>query len=251
MPFLRLKLPDQPGERTHILEGPRITIGRGSHNTIQISDRSVSSRHAEFIEEHGHYRLHDLESTNLTCVDDVPITDCHLHTPCRLRFGTIEAEFSPETSIEAEAGRLDWAPTRAEIEFLKRDNRDLQQKVGDLERRIEILGLASLDRSDLSDAAVAAEVHRRVVEERDKLRAEVAALTIETENFQCDITAILRDRDALRQAWATVQAELAEAERELTQWRADGSALRGKAIVPRRNGRRSDPAAAANPVSQP
>ena len=72
MPVLRIKLPNQ-GEVTHILSGEHISIGRRPDNTIQILDRSVSGHHAELISVNGHYRLHDLQSTNLCFVDGQPV----------------------------------------------------------------------------------------------------------------------------------------------------------------------------------
>ena len=72
MPTLRIKLPNHM-EVTHQLSGERITIGRRPDNTIQISDRSVSGNHAELIAADGHYRLHDLGSTNMTFVDGAPV----------------------------------------------------------------------------------------------------------------------------------------------------------------------------------
>jgi pSer/pThr/pTyr-binding forkhead associated (FHA) protein len=51
-------------EVTHVLDGDRITIGRGPDNTIQINDRTVSKHHAELLAADGHYRLHDLDATN-------------------------------------------------------------------------------------------------------------------------------------------------------------------------------------------
>lgn len=209
MPFLRFTLPNQPEAESHVLEGARITIGRGPDNTIQISDRSVSARHAEFVMVRGHYRLHDLESTNLTWVDGCPVGDFHLHQPCLIRFGNVEAEFSPEAPLDLEV--TGFAPTQSEIDFLKRDNFDLQNKVAALQRQLDILGQAPLMPLDANQMTVSAEVHRRVVEERDALERENSGLKEDAGNFKCDIDAILRDRDALRQAWVTVKADLAGA----------------------------------------
>ena len=189
-----------------MLDGARITIGRGPDNTIQIPDRSVSARHAELIDVRGHYRLHDLESTNLTCIDGRPVSDFHLHVPCRIRFGNVEADFSPEPSSPENS----LAPTQSEIDFLKRDNLDLQKQIDTLQRRLEILTNAPLMPLDPQHATVSAEAHRRVIEERDALRREIAALKLDADNSRCDIDAILRDRDALRQAWVTAKADLAE-----------------------------------------
>ena len=205
MPFLRLTLPNQSEELSYVLDGTRITIGRGLDNTIQIPDRSVSARHAELIDVRGHYRLHDLESTNLTCVDGHPVSDFHLHAPCRVRFGNVEAEFSPEPSGSGEG----FAPTQSEIDFLKRDNLDLQKQIGALQRKLDILTSAPLMPFETSEASVSAEIHRRVLDERDALRREIAVLKFDADNSKCDIDAILRDRDALRQAWVTARADLA------------------------------------------
>ena len=211
MPYLRLTLPNQTDEWTFLLDGARITIGRAADNTIQIPDRSVSGHHAELILVRGHYRLHDLESTNLTCVNGQAVADFHLHEPCRIRFGNVEADFSPETPENLERLRLGLAPTQSEIDFLRRDNLDLQNKIAALQRQIDILGQAPLMPLDSGQSTVSIEVHRRVLEERDALERENSALKLDAGNFKCDIDAILRDRDALRQAWVTVRADLAGA----------------------------------------
>ena len=132
----------------------------------------------------------------------------HLHEPCRICFGHVEADFSPETPEHLRTGL---APTQSEIDFLRRDNLDLQSQVAALQRRLDILGEAPLMPLDNGQPAVPVEVHRRVQEECADLRRENSALKLDAGNFKCDIDAILRDRDALRQAWETVRAELAGA----------------------------------------
>src|SRR5438270_804915 len=73
-----------------------ITIGRAPDNMIVIDDASVSSRHA-LLELRGEiYRLKDLESTNGTKVNGVPITDTVLRFEDRIRFGAIESRFEPD-----------------------------------------------------------------------------------------------------------------------------------------------------------
>ena len=73
-----------------------ITIGRAPDNMIVIDDPSVSGQHAllELVGET--YRLKDLESTNGTKVNGVPITDTALRFEDRIRFGAIEARFEPD-----------------------------------------------------------------------------------------------------------------------------------------------------------
>lgn len=205
---------------THVLEGARITIGRGADNTIQIADRSVSAHHAELIAEHGHYRLHDLGSTNMVRINGQPVGDYHLHERCAVLLGNIEAEFSPEAPHDLDAKRTELAPTCAEIDFLKRENQELKSTILDLRRQLDILSDAPLQTREAPETLVPAEAHRRLVEACNALRKENGALKLDAENLQCDIAAILRDRDALRQAWATVQAELAQAESQLANLRS-------------------------------
>jgi CheY-like chemotaxis protein len=221
MPILRIKLPDRPVDVTHVLEGERITVGRGPDNTIQINDRTVSKHHAELLAVHGHYRLHDLDATNRTCVDGQPVTDFHLLENCQVLFGTVEAEFSPEMPTEQDKRNGEWVPTLAEFEFMKRENRELQMQILAFERRIEILGSAPLVTRQNTVLAISPDVHARVVAERDNLQKENADLQFDMENLRCDLAAIMRERDALRQAWATVRAELSGVEEELARLRQD------------------------------
>jgi len=98
-----------------------ITIGRAPDNMIVIDDPSVSNRHAqlEFVGET--YRLKDLESTNGTKVNGVPITETLLRFEDRVRFGAIEARFEPDVrgsqplpqleTIEAKPAESSAAPT--------------------------------------------------------------------------------------------------------------------------------------------
>jgi CheY-like chemotaxis protein/pSer/pThr/pTyr-binding forkhead associated (FHA) protein len=214
MPVLRIKLPDNKGEITHVLAGDRITIGRRPENTIQIIDRSVSAHHAEFISTAGHYRLHDLGSTNLTCVEGQPITDFHLHQACKVSFGSVECEFSPETP-SSNTERAEVVPTRAELEFLRRENLDLQSKILTMQKQIDILSSARLMTKDTQQLGVMPEVHRRVQQERDELRNENSNLKLDAENLRSDITSLTKERDALRLAWETAKRERDQAVSQL------------------------------------
>src|SRR5947209_12114478 len=55
-----------------------ITIGRAPDNMIVIDDPSVSNRHAQLELSGETYRLKDLDSTNGTKVNGVPITETAL-----------------------------------------------------------------------------------------------------------------------------------------------------------------------------
>src|SRR6266571_8319277 len=74
-----------------------ITIGRAPDNTIVIDDPSVSNRHAQLELSGKTYRLKDLESTNGTRVNGIPIMETVLRFDDRIRFGGVEARFEPDT----------------------------------------------------------------------------------------------------------------------------------------------------------
>ena len=73
-----------------------ITIGRGPDNMIVIDDPSVSNRHALLEMSGDNYRLKDLDSTNGTKVNGVPITETLLRFDDRIRFGAIDARYEPD-----------------------------------------------------------------------------------------------------------------------------------------------------------
>src|SRR5947199_5754428 len=74
-----------------------ISIGRAPDNMIIIEDPSVSGRHAQMELAGDSYRLKDLESTNGTRVNGIPISETMLRFDDRLRFGGVEARFESDT----------------------------------------------------------------------------------------------------------------------------------------------------------
>ncbi len=223
MPTLRLKLPDH-GEVTHELTAARITIGRRPDNTIQIVDRSVSAHHAELIAEDGHYRLHDLGSTNLSFVDGESVTDFHLHQRCKVAFGTVQCEFDPHGGA-GESG-LSAAQLERELGFLRGENADLEGKIVTLQRQIDILNSARLvtKKADMTPFAAHNDTLKAVVSERDDLRHMSSGLKLELENLRGELAATISERDAARQACELLHAEKASQTRELKESRQQGGA---------------------------
>src|SRR5438477_12191642 len=80
----------------HDLTDEVITIGRAPDNMIVIDDPSVSGRHAQLRLAGEVYRLKDLESTNGTRVNGVPVTETALRFDDRIRFGAVDALFEPD-----------------------------------------------------------------------------------------------------------------------------------------------------------
>lgn len=91
MPKLQISLLEH-GELTHELSLKRISIGRHPDNLIQIDDASISTHHAELKLERDAYLLKDLNSTNGTRINDVPLEgEQRLELGDRIRFGKVEA----------------------------------------------------------------------------------------------------------------------------------------------------------------
>jgi pSer/pThr/pTyr-binding forkhead associated (FHA) protein len=73
-----------------------ITIGRGPDNMIVIDDPSVSNRHAQLELTGETYRIKDLDSTNGTRINGIPVKETALRFEDRIRFGAVEARFEPD-----------------------------------------------------------------------------------------------------------------------------------------------------------
>lgn len=97
MPKLQIFLAEE-SPSTHDLTEEKITIGRLADNTLQISDDSVSSHHAELVLENGEYHLHDLGSTNGTFINGEAVTDAILKDGDQLRIGKIDTIFSEDVA---------------------------------------------------------------------------------------------------------------------------------------------------------
>ena len=75
-----------------------ISAGRASDNVIIIEDPSVSGRHAQLERSGETYRLKDLDSTNGTRVNGIPIKETKLRFDDRIRFGGVEARFESDVT---------------------------------------------------------------------------------------------------------------------------------------------------------
>jgi pSer/pThr/pTyr-binding forkhead associated (FHA) protein len=126
-----------------------ITIGRAPDNMIVIDDPSVSNRHALMERSGETYRLKDLDSTNGTKVNGVPVTETLLRLEDRIRFGVIEARYEPDmrgsqplpeqSTIEAKPGDSSVAP----IGFASASRFRQRSTSGDPVRLV-VIGLAAL-----------------------------------------------------------------------------------------------------------
>ncbi len=213
MPALRIKLPNT-GETTHLFRGERVTVGRAPDNHIQIAHGSVSSHHAEFVAVEGTYCLRDLESTNRSYVEGQPVTEMQLGDSCKILFGSIECEFDAVAVVPPRRPALPPPPApepRPELTHLENENRNLRLHVHALQRRFDILGNARLvtSKADLTPYAAAGDAMKSLSGERDELRQQNAGLRVQVEHLREELAITTRERDAARQAAATLQAERA------------------------------------------
>jgi pSer/pThr/pTyr-binding forkhead associated (FHA) protein len=75
------------------LRGNSILVGRREGSTIEISDDSVSGRHAVVTATAGRFMIRDLGSTNGTKINGVNVAESILKNGDRVTFGNIDAMF--------------------------------------------------------------------------------------------------------------------------------------------------------------
>lgn len=195
MPSLRIPFPENDEPVLVALRGARITIGRTPDNTIQIRDRTVSAHHAEILAEGDGYRLHDLGSTNGMTVDGEAVTDFHLREKCKVTFGSVECEFSPEASEEAAVDAAHALMSRAEGDALVAKNAELEQTIVRLREQLKNVqelhaakGGATVPQADfdraLAEAAALKEIIAARVREVDGLKADLAVMRRDRDNLQ-------------------------------------------------------------------
>ncbi len=95
---LQVILPDRTIH--HLLEPGLTLIGRSPFNDIVVPDETISKRHASIAVSSGGVLLRDLDSTNGTFVEGQHVTDWHLIGLTHLKFGNIDAYFTPPPEPE-------------------------------------------------------------------------------------------------------------------------------------------------------
>jgi CheY-like chemotaxis protein len=215
MPALRIKYP-QAGEITHVLRDDRVTVGRAADNTIQIPHASISSHHAELVATKGGYHLRDLCSTNRSYVEGQPVSEHTLEGACKILFGSVECEYDPHATTTVRTPPALPAPATVPT-FLESENRELRAHVHSLQRRFDILGTSRLlgSRADQTPVAAATHEMKSLAGERDDLRQENAALRLQIERLNAELSTITRERDAARHAAESLQADRAALHRDL------------------------------------
>jgi diguanylate cyclase (GGDEF)-like protein len=86
----------------YALTNQAVVVGRGDDCTIQIHDHSVSRRHARIEHAADGFRVHDLQSTNGSFVNDRPVVEALLHDGDYLRVGNCIFRFLAGGNVESE-----------------------------------------------------------------------------------------------------------------------------------------------------
>lgn len=84
------------------MNGTPLVLGRGEESHIQIHEHSVSRRHARIEMGADGYYVADLQSTNGTFVNDMPVTHARLHDGDYLRVGNCIYRFLGGGNVESE-----------------------------------------------------------------------------------------------------------------------------------------------------
>ncbi|GHG98104.1 hypothetical protein GCM10012319_63360 [Comamonas sp. KCTC 72670] len=148
-------------------------IGRGSDVTVRIDDHGVSRRHARIVRgSDGSCHVTDLDSTNGTLLNGVPVSSAELMEGDRLQIGTVTVfRFSKRDVLEpreeqlrqaltaARVGIWDWNATSGRVTWSEQVDRLLGLPVGKLSGRAmelsEVVHPADLPRvSDVLGAAL-------------------------------------------------------------------------------------------------
>ncbi len=82
------------------IEGTHLTVGTSSKSDLQLNDQTVSRRHCELSVRNDRYYVKDLDSTNGTRVNDIPVVEAVLSPGTRLRLGDTEILFEPKKKWE-------------------------------------------------------------------------------------------------------------------------------------------------------
>jgi adenylate cyclase len=94
--MLRLRYIVNGEERSFVMTGGRLRLGRGSDNDVVLSDVSVSRYHAEILREPNGWSIHDLQSTNGVEVNRVPVERAPLAGGDLLTIGSFEMRLDAE-----------------------------------------------------------------------------------------------------------------------------------------------------------
>ncbi|HEY0997669.1 MAG TPA: FHA domain-containing protein [Gemmatimonadaceae bacterium] len=93
-------------KRTHVIDRPVCTIGRGAHNDLRMDDESVSPSHATLLLKGETWFVSDLRSATGTWLDGYRVAGERPLVPgAEILVGAVKLIFWPGASVGAEQGR--------------------------------------------------------------------------------------------------------------------------------------------------
>lgn len=221
MPKILISLPT--GDISKEVTGDTVTIGRAPDNRVQIDHHSVSAHHAKLTLVNGNYRIKDLDSTNRTCVNGMPVNEAELTASCILRIGTIECVYKTDKSEGPNGGALQFQLNELQRQsenlmkardLISQQNRTLVRERDDAKQNAEIY----LDQ--LNDA-------KRLIEElssRGGAGAEQQDAVLKLAEAKKQIDIMSREREALlisnqelKTQVATLNARVSDLQLKATQ----------------------------------
>ena len=117
--------------------GACVTIGRLPDNGIIIDNPTVSSHHARVLQEGDSYFVEDLESTNGTYVNDLPISRRTLKDGDVVLIGKHRLEFDRDGTAEAEESLPALSGLQDTVYLDTEKHRALLAKIGQATRRAD------------------------------------------------------------------------------------------------------------------
>lgn len=103
-------------DKSVVVNGSKITIGRAEDNTLILTDGSISCHHCEILVRNGDPIVKDLGSANGTFIDDKPVTETVLKSGQVLRVGQMELQVASEEIEKAQevtTAAATWNPRHA------------------------------------------------------------------------------------------------------------------------------------------
>jgi len=133
----KLLISHPTGDVSHELTGEVITIGRTPDNKIQINHHSVSAHHARLQLVNGKYKFKDLESTNRSCINNIPVSEAELTGSCFIRLGNIECVYKIDAASAVDPVHSQLAELQRQMENLMKARDQIHQQNASLQQQCE------------------------------------------------------------------------------------------------------------------
>ena len=223
MPKIFISLPT--GDVSKELTGDVVSIGRTPDNKIQIDHHTVSAHHAKLVLVNGNYRIKDLDSTNRTCVNGMPVNEAELAVSCILRIGSIECVYKTDKPDASGDMIFQVAELQRQVESLMKardlihqQNRTLVKERDDArhdaDERLDQLNDAKRTIEQLSAKGGGVVINKQQVEETS---AKATESKKQIELMSREREALLISNQELKAQLASLTARVSDLQQKVTQ----------------------------------